>query len=140
MVYMQQRYYDPSLGRFLSVDPVSASSFGDNFNRYWYANNSPHKFIDPDGRRPSGALRERISRCRAVIQVNPSASGNAGTQQLTRQTGNSFAQSNSPAQYSTMVASALGDADSVAIAETQNAAEAIAEEFTIHSDIGLNRP
>src|SRR3546814_18761704 len=71
MVYMQQRYYDPSLGRFLSVDPVSASSFGDNFNRYWYANNSPHKFIDPDGRRPSGALCERISRCRAVIQVNP---------------------------------------------------------------------
>src|SRR3546814_15905530 len=114
---MQRRFSVPRFGRFLSVYPVSASSFGDNFNRYWYANNSPHKFIDPDGRRPSGALCERISRCRAVIQVNPSASGNAGTKKLTRQTGNSFAQSNSQAQYSTMVASALGAADSVAIEE-----------------------
>jgi hypothetical protein len=39
------------VGRFLSVDPVSASSInGGNFNRYWYANNNPYKFVDPDGR------------------------------------------------------------------------------------------
>jgi RHS repeat-associated protein len=50
MVYMQQRYYDPLLGRFLSVDPVSVSNVGGNFNRYWYANNNPYGFIDPDGR------------------------------------------------------------------------------------------
>lgn len=49
---MQQRYYDPSLGRFLSVDPVTANpNTGTNFNRYWYANNNPYKFTDPDGRR-----------------------------------------------------------------------------------------
>ncbi|MCY7354818.1 MAG: RHS repeat-associated core domain-containing protein [Lysobacter sp.] len=49
--YMQQRYYDPGIGRFLSVDPVTANSnTGGNFNRYWYANNSPYKFTDPDGR------------------------------------------------------------------------------------------
>jgi RHS repeat-associated protein len=48
--YMQQRYYDPQLGRFLSNDPVTASSVGGNFNRYWYANNNPYKFTDPDGR------------------------------------------------------------------------------------------
>lgn len=48
---MQQRYYDPLLGRFLSVDPVTANSgTGANFNRYWYANNNPYKFKDPDGR------------------------------------------------------------------------------------------
>jgi RHS repeat-associated protein len=48
---MQQRYYDQGVGRFLSVDPVSASSInGGNFNRYWYANSNPYKFIDPDGR------------------------------------------------------------------------------------------
>jgi hypothetical protein len=23
---------------------------GDNFNRYWYANNNPYRFMDPDGR------------------------------------------------------------------------------------------
>ncbi|MFY2763923.1 RHS repeat domain-containing protein [Arenimonas sp. MALMAid1274] len=53
LTYMQQRYYDPEIGRFLSVDPVTASSVnGGNFNRYWYANNNPYKFSDPDGRRP----------------------------------------------------------------------------------------
>lgn len=49
--YMQQRYYDSSIGRFLSVDPVTADgTIGGNFNRYWYANNNPYKFVDPDGR------------------------------------------------------------------------------------------
>jgi uncharacterized protein RhaS with RHS repeats len=41
----------PASGRFLSADPVSPdSNTGDNFNRYWYANNNPYKFTDPDGR------------------------------------------------------------------------------------------
>ncbi len=53
LTYMQQRYYDPSIGRFLSVDPITANSgTGANFNRYWYANNNPYKFTDPDGRLP----------------------------------------------------------------------------------------
>jgi uncharacterized protein RhaS with RHS repeats len=48
---MQQRYYDPGIGRFLSVDPVTADgNTGGNFNRYWYANNNPYRFTDPDGR------------------------------------------------------------------------------------------
>lgn len=51
LIYMQQRYYDSSLGRFLSIDPVSVNvEKGDNFSRYWYANNNPYKFTDPDGR------------------------------------------------------------------------------------------
>ena len=53
LTYMQQRYYDPSIGRFLSVDPVTADgNTGGNFNRYWYANNNPYRFTDPDGRAP----------------------------------------------------------------------------------------
>ena len=56
LTYMQQRYYDQSLGRFLSVDPISADQAGgDNFNRYWYANNSPYAYTDPDGRAPNQA-------------------------------------------------------------------------------------
>jgi len=50
-VYMQQRYYDPGVGRFLSIDPVvpkSGNLF--NFNRYDYANDNPVRFVDPDGR------------------------------------------------------------------------------------------
>lgn len=51
LTYMQQRYYDPQIGRFLSVDPVTAySNPVGAFNRYWYANNNPYRFTDPDGR------------------------------------------------------------------------------------------
>jgi RHS repeat-associated protein len=52
LVQMEQRYYDPESGRFLSVDPVTALDNGDmrHFNRYAYAYNNPYKFTDPDGR------------------------------------------------------------------------------------------
>ncbi|HWX65435.1 MAG TPA: RHS repeat-associated core domain-containing protein [Rhodanobacter sp.] len=51
LVYMQARYYDPVVGRFLSVDPVTpASGNTHNFNRYDYAANNPVVNIDPDGR------------------------------------------------------------------------------------------
>ena len=47
-----QRYYDPTISRFLSVDPVTAYDNGDMrfFNRYAYVFNNPYKFTDPDGR------------------------------------------------------------------------------------------
>jgi RHS repeat-associated protein len=49
--YMQQRYYDPDAGRFLSVDPVGPGrSSGALFNRYYYAGNNPYRYYDPDGR------------------------------------------------------------------------------------------
>ncbi|MEZ0469588.1 RHS repeat domain-containing protein [Luteimonas salinilitoris] len=55
LTYMQQRYYDPQLGLFLSVDPVTAlSNPVGQFHRYRYANNNPYKFVDPDGRRACG--------------------------------------------------------------------------------------
>ncbi|MGO4552567.1 RHS repeat-associated core domain-containing protein [Lysobacter sp. 2RAF19] len=51
LTYMQQRYFDPLAGRFLSVDPVAADpSSGWNFNRFNYAANNPYKYRDPDGR------------------------------------------------------------------------------------------
>jgi RHS repeat-associated protein len=51
LTYMQQRYYDPVAGRFLSIDPVTTdANTGESFNRYAYANNSPYKYVDPDGR------------------------------------------------------------------------------------------
>ncbi|WP_347246836.1 RHS repeat-associated core domain-containing protein [Thermomonas sp.] len=56
LTYMQQRYYDPGIGRFLSVDPVTAlSNPVGQFNRYRYANNNPYRFKDPDGRKCSTA-------------------------------------------------------------------------------------
>jgi len=54
LVYMQQRYYDPEAGRFLSTDPVQAGGGGGSFNRYEYADDNPYRYTDPDGRE-SGA-------------------------------------------------------------------------------------
>jgi RHS repeat-associated protein len=48
LTYMQQRYYDPVIGRFYSNDPVGVRDTN-SFNRYSYANNNPYKFVDPFG-------------------------------------------------------------------------------------------
>ena len=59
LTYMQQRYYDPGIGMFLSVDPVTAySNPVGQFHRYRYANNNPYKFTDPDGRMIDDPFRE----------------------------------------------------------------------------------
>jgi RHS repeat-associated protein len=51
LTYMQQRYYDPQVGRFLSVDPVTPLEQPVGmFNRFVYSLNNPYKFNDPDGR------------------------------------------------------------------------------------------
>lgn len=50
LVYMGSRYYDPRLGRLLSIDPIEPDENNlHSLNRYAYANNNPYKFTDPDG-------------------------------------------------------------------------------------------
>jgi RHS repeat-associated protein len=61
-----QRYYDPGIGRFLSVDPVTAYDKPiTNFNRYIYALSNPYRFTDPDGRDAltglGGVLQESVN-------------------------------------------------------------------------------
>jgi RHS repeat-associated protein len=92
-------------GRFLSIDPVTTdANSGGSFNRYAYANNSPYKYIDPDGRDsdlPSfftlstmeglrrdttldqatqrGALTRSVTMPAIAIAASPSAIGVVGT-------------------------------------------------------------
>ncbi|HYI08174.1 MAG TPA: RHS repeat-associated core domain-containing protein [Thermoanaerobaculia bacterium] len=51
--YMHARYYQPVMGRFLSVDRArnweKAVALPQKWNRYAYARNSPLNFFDPDG-------------------------------------------------------------------------------------------
>ena len=62
LTYMQQRYYDPQIARFLSVDPSHVDlETASNFNRYEYANGSPVRFTDPDGRDAWETFRGFIS-------------------------------------------------------------------------------
>ncbi|WP_051311232.1 RHS repeat-associated core domain-containing protein [Zooshikella ganghwensis] len=50
LVYMQARYYDPVLGRFLAYDPAGVNpELPFTFNRYAYGNNNPYGYADPDG-------------------------------------------------------------------------------------------
>ncbi|KKO46415.1 hypothetical protein WG68_06530 [Arsukibacterium ikkense] len=79
LTYMQQRYYDPVIGRFYSNDPVGFTPSNPMmFNRYAYANNNPYKFVDPDGRNPTGRGMPDLEQARAqapfVIDAIPIAS------------------------------------------------------------------
>src|SRR5699024_2663698 len=71
LTYMQQRYYDPEIGMFLSVDPVTAYSnpIG-QFHRYRYANNNPYGFTDPDGRNALTAFGGVVYETGQLLQGN----------------------------------------------------------------------
>ena len=43
-IYLRARYYDPSMGRFISEDPIR-----DGVNWYAYCGNNPVMFVDPFG-------------------------------------------------------------------------------------------
>ena len=43
-VYLRNRYYDPSIGRFITEDPAN-----DGNNWYVYCGNNPVMFVDPEG-------------------------------------------------------------------------------------------
>ena len=50
MIHMNGRVYEPTLGRFMSADPiVQDPEFSQSFNRYSYVMNNPLSLTDPDG-------------------------------------------------------------------------------------------
>jgi len=50
LYYYGARYYDPSIGRFITPDLlVQAPGNPQTFNRYTYANNNPVNLVDPSG-------------------------------------------------------------------------------------------
>lgn len=49
LLYLNARYYDPVLGRFISGDPSSPMGRGVGVNRYAYSGNNPVLYSDPYG-------------------------------------------------------------------------------------------
>jgi len=52
--YMQNRWYDPLMGRFISRDPLEFS--GGDYNLYRYVANNPVNYVDPNGTFLIGAV------------------------------------------------------------------------------------
>lgn len=69
--YLPARYYDPELGRFLSVDPAPPSA-GEpmSLNRYVYCEDNPVMADDPNGLRPDYDGDGKISSGEAAIYAS----------------------------------------------------------------------
>ncbi len=55
LIYLRNRYYDPTIGRFITEDPAR-----DQLNWYTYCNNNPIMFVDPSGLMPEERLGEGV--------------------------------------------------------------------------------
>lgn len=66
----------PASARFLSVDPVTVNTqTGANINRYWYANDNPYRFTDPDGRKTTCTGSGSNQQCTTTADTyNPATS------------------------------------------------------------------
>ena len=64
--YLQQRYYDPAVGRFLSQDPLRS------VNQYVYVHNDPANQTDPSGEGSFGRFLIGVAAC-AVVSLSPAA-------------------------------------------------------------------
>ena len=82
LVYMQARYYDPTVGRFISTDPIGpivGNTF--NFNRFMYANNNPIVNMDPNGKECTGShIMDSGGNC-ASTGTSLAGSGSGGVTQ-----------------------------------------------------------
>ncbi|MBR6522980.1 MAG: RHS repeat-associated core domain-containing protein, partial [Clostridia bacterium] len=62
LIYLRNRYYDPSIGRFISEDPIK-----DGLNWYVYCNNNPVMFVDPMGLWAADGSDERFKENNPIV-------------------------------------------------------------------------
>ncbi|GAB2922113.1 polymorphic toxin-type HINT domain-containing protein [Streptomyces sundarbansensis] len=63
LTHLGAREYDPTIGRFISVDPIMDLADPQQMHGYAYANNNPATLSDPTGLRPDGACGGSSSSC-----------------------------------------------------------------------------
>ncbi len=79
LIQMGARAYDPTIGRFLSVDPIIDHLNPQQMNGYAYANNSPITGSDPTGLFPSNQMGTRAATVGGTIAKEPPSTANAGS-------------------------------------------------------------
>ena len=88
LVYMQARYYDPVVGRFVGVDQIAPSPGNPlSFGRYFYAAGNPIGNVDQDGRCVDGLTCDSMAKSVATHpdafkSWGPYAAGAAGLMAL----------------------------------------------------------
>ena len=70
--YLNSRYYDPTVGRFLSPDTILGANGGlQGYNLFAYCNNNPVMFADPSGNFAT-AVQNAIQAARDTLQATSS--------------------------------------------------------------------
>jgi RHS repeat-associated protein len=79
LTYAQARFYDPAVGRFMSIDPIGFTGNPASFTRYAYANNNPFAYTDPTGMasEKDPCTGSRVSSCGSSSSPVSSAPGPA---------------------------------------------------------------
>jgi RHS repeat-associated protein len=79
--FMQARYQDGNIGRFISIDPASLNypkkllNDPQKFNSYSYVRNNPFTYLDPNGEEPTKAQAGTISSFIKLMNTSPSKAG-----------------------------------------------------------------
>ncbi len=75
LYYYGARYYDPTVGRFVSRDPVTGEKESpQSLNKYVYCLNNPLKYIDPAGAETEPSNEEKIEEIFKRLQyIDPNA-------------------------------------------------------------------
>ncbi|WP_326728882.1 RHS repeat-associated core domain-containing protein [Streptomyces phaeochromogenes] len=83
LVHLGARDYDPTTGRFVSVDPIADFADSQQINGYAYSNNNPVTFADPDGKFFGALVALIVAVVRIVVAVQnyvrTRASGTSGS-------------------------------------------------------------
>ena len=69
LFYLMARYYDPNIGRFISMDPLESSNTPQSLNRYVYCLNNPLIIVDKSGLYP--LYFEDTGRMNYVASLSP---------------------------------------------------------------------
>ena len=76
LYYLQSRYYDPNIGRFINADAFAATGQGlIGNNMFAYCNNNPIICVDSLGTRPllyTGSEETPVERAWSLEQMRPS--------------------------------------------------------------------